>query len=208
MSCPEIDRGFERASLRKEFVPQKPQSLTTRPSQPKSRPRSGLDQWNAVTHTSGAPLGCFLYISRSLFYPRSPGPLAQASPIVQPNITSGIRTSATFRTIRTEAELIRSHKPPYLSALGASDSLSPQHLRTMKDPVARTSSPYSDPAVKGPGFSTPHPLQSSRTPQEYVSPLEHLASIMDPMTKRLTPPSRLVIVNTVNKTGLHPGGVQ
>lgn len=53
----------------------------------------------------------------------------------------------------------------------------------MKDPVARTASPYTDPSVKGPRSQI---LASGSSPQNL----------------------RKMIANTVNKTGLHPGGVE
>ncbi|KAL2166489.1 hypothetical protein VTG60DRAFT_2726 [Thermothelomyces hinnuleus] len=52
----------------------------------------------------------------------------------------------------------------------------------MKDPVARTDSPYTDPSVKGPRTK----LLSNRSPA--------VAAAAN-------------MVNTVNKTGLHPGGI-
>jgi hypothetical protein len=58
-----------------------------------------------------------------------------------------------------------------------------KHIRTMADPVARTASPYTDPTVKGPRSQQLHSGQQSSR-------------------------SRNMLVNTVNKTGLHPGGVQ
>jgi hypothetical protein len=51
----------------------------------------------------------------------------------------------------------------------------------MKDPVARTNSPYTDPSVKGPRSQL--------------------------LTNRPSSAAANMLVNTVNKTGLHPGGI-
>jgi phosphoenolpyruvate carboxykinase (ATP) len=51
----------------------------------------------------------------------------------------------------------------------------------MKDPVARTDSPYTDPSVKGPRSQL--------------------------LTNRPSSAAVNMLVNTVNKTGLHPGGI-
>ncbi|KAK4100468.1 hypothetical protein N658DRAFT_95983 [Parathielavia hyrcaniae] len=55
-----------------------------------------------------------------------------------------------------------------------------KHLRTMKDPVARIDSPYTDPSVKG--------------------PRSQILSRGRPVTANM-------ISNSVNKTGLHPSGI-
>jgi phosphoenolpyruvate carboxykinase (ATP) len=51
----------------------------------------------------------------------------------------------------------------------------------MKDPVARTNSPYTNPSVKGPRSQL--------------------------FTNRPSAAAANMLVNTVNKTGLHPGGI-
>lgn len=73
--------------------------------------------------------------------------------------------------------------PPRSPNSPPSDQLE-KHIRTMKDPVARTNSPYTDPSVKGPRSQ----LLSSGRPSNLSS-------------------SSNMLANPVNKTGLHPGGV-
>ena len=85
-----------------------------------------------------------LYILKA-FYPRSPGLSGQASPIAQLHITPAIRTHL-YRTKWNLPEPTGTLSP----RSEPSDRRTPQHLRTMKDPVARTASPYTDPSIKGP----------------------------------------------------------
>jgi phosphoenolpyruvate carboxykinase (ATP) len=84
-----------------------------------------------------------------------------------------------------------------------------EHLRTMKDPVIRTASPYIDPSVKGPrsklqAASGPSSLSAnSKSSQVPPAPL----CVVRPPLLTSSCSSGSVIVNSVNKTGLHPGGV-
>lgn len=78
----------------------------------------------------------------------------------------------------------------------------------MKEPVPRTASPYVDPRVKGPrskilasGPWSPH-LHLRRS--ECLLPNTPLFTA----DVALTGSRSVVISNSVNKTGLHPGGVQ
>jgi len=59
-------------------------------------------------------------------------------------------------------------------------------LKSMEDPVLRTSSPYSDPLQKGP-----------RSQQLATGTLNYHSTSL-----------RNMVSNSVNKTALHPGGVQ
>jgi hypothetical protein len=80
-----------------------------------------------------------------------------------------------------------------------------KHLRTMKDPVARTASPYTDPTVKGPRSQQ---LHSGYSPQAVKSKSPSRRRRLNRPWWNLAANSRPVLVGTVNKTGLHPGGVQ
>lgn len=81
----------------------------------------------------------------------------------------------------------------------------------MKDPVARTASPYTDPTVKGPRSQLfgLHP-STARTSESILSSSSlylslHVFPSGDIVI--LTDSPSLVLVSTVNKTNLHPGGI-
>jgi phosphoenolpyruvate carboxykinase (ATP) len=71
----------------------------------------------------------------------------------------------------------------------------------MKDPVARTASPYIDPTIKGPsqilasGHFSATNSKSSKPPSLALGFVDNLGF------------ASTVLANSVNKTGLHPGGV-
>ncbi|KAI0909521.1 hypothetical protein F4823DRAFT_425004 [Ustulina deusta] len=94
--------------------------------------------------------------------------------------------------ISSYAPYYRARNSPLRSVLSSAANRRPQtttisrSLRTMPDPVQRTASPYYDPAVKGPKS------------QQLSSGLSHSTPQND----------KMVSGTKVNKTALHPSGVE
>jgi hypothetical protein len=139
--------------------------------------------------------------STGALVPRLGSLLVPIYPRVRSLATAGrylysIQYSIQTADISSYAPYYRPRNPPLPSVLSSAANRPSQtsvqipaiskSLRTMPDPVQRTASPYHDPAVKGPKSQQ----------------LSHGPSRSHPKDDKMIPS------NKVNKTALHPGGVE
>lgn len=127
---------------------------------------------------------------------------------------AGLSSATPFNQIRyRHSPFVFGYNYPF-SCYKPVESRNSSTLRTMNDPVLRTASPYTDPSVKGPKsqqLSTGHShsllqhskskLGSSAAPPQKGDKAMNL----DPLK---TNGSLVISNNKVNKTALHPGGVE
>lgn len=129
---------------------------------------------------------------------------------LQSTCIAGVSSATPFNQIRYRTSPFVFGWNSAFSSYKPVESRNSSTLRTMADPVLRTASPYTDPSVKGPKS------QQLSTGHSH-SLLQHSKSKLGSSAKKRqsygfepskTNGSLVIPNNKVNKTALHPGGVE
>jgi phosphoenolpyruvate carboxykinase (ATP) len=219
------DRGA-REVLRKQFVAQRPNHRQPEASptctRAHSRPGTPGHRQSPSGMPSLLPIGRAAARGPTSLYPRPPRPRVRQEsrrfvistslhPSPAPPVSPGSPSRKWISRIPTLPSWCLLPRPLSTHAPKPPDlERRRKHLRSMKDPVARSDSPSTtNPSTKGPRSQLSLPLKrpsAAATSKPSQTQTQATCHLDDPLPLLISF-TRTVLPNTVNKTGLHPSGI-